>query len=95
VSDTWGLIKPYWSSEERYSAWLLLAAVIGLTLAMVYMNVQFNSWYNEFYNALQEKNRDEFFRLMIRFGVLAAIYITMAVYAFYLNRCCRSAGGAG
>ncbi|MGH8694047.1 MAG: ABC transporter ATP-binding protein/permease [Burkholderiales bacterium] len=86
VRDTWGLIKPYWSSEERYSAWLLLAAVIGLTLAMVYMNVQFNSWYNEFYNALQEKNKEEFFRLMIRFGILAAIYITMAVYAFYLNQ---------
>lgn len=86
VRDTWGLIKPYWSSEERYSAWLLLAAVVGLTLAMVYMNVLFNSWYNEFYNALQEKNKEEFFRLMIRFGILAAIYITMAVYAFYLNQ---------
>jgi putative ATP-binding cassette transporter len=86
VRDTWGLIKPYWSSEERYSAWLLLAAVIGLTLAMVYMNVQFNSWYNVFYNALQEKNQEEFFRLMIRFAILAAIYITMAVYAFYLNQ---------
>jgi len=86
LPDTWGLIKPYWSSEERYSAWLLLAAVIGLTLAMVYMNVQFNSWYNEFYNALQEKNKEEFFRLMIRFAILAAIYITMAVYAFYLNQ---------
>ncbi|HEV8645148.1 MAG TPA: ABC transporter ATP-binding protein/permease [Burkholderiales bacterium] len=86
VRDTWGLIKPYWSSEERYSAWLLLAAVIGLTLAMVYMNVQFNSWYNVFYNALQEKNKEEFFRLMIRFAILAAIYITMAVYAFYLNQ---------
>jgi putative ATP-binding cassette transporter len=86
VRDTWGLIKPYWSSEERYSAWLLLAAVIGLTLAMVFMNVQFNSWYNDFYNALQEKNKEEFFRLMIRFAILAAIYITMAVYAFYLNQ---------
>ena len=86
MRDTWGLIKPYWSSEERYSAWLLLAAVIGLTLAMVYMNVQFNSWYNEFYNALQEKNKEEFFHLMIRFAILAAIYITMAVYAFYLNQ---------
>ncbi len=86
VRDTWGLIKPYWSSEERYSAWLLLAAVIGLTLAMVYINVQFNSWYNDFYNALQEKNKEEFFRLMIKFAILAAIYITMAVYAFYLNQ---------
>jgi len=35
---------------------------------------------------LQEKNKDEFFRLMIRFAILAAIYIAMAVYAFYLNQ---------
>lgn len=86
LRDTWGLIKPYWTSQERFSAWLLLAAVVGLTLAMVYMNVLFNDWYNLFYNALQEKNKEAFFRLLGRFTVLAAIYIAMAVYAFYLNQ---------
>jgi vitamin B12/bleomycin/antimicrobial peptide transport system ATP-binding/permease protein len=86
VRDTWGLIKPYWKSEERFSAWLLLITVIGLTLAMVYMSVQFNTWYNLFYNALQEKNAEEFWKQILRFCVLAAIYIFMAVYAFYLNQ---------
>ncbi|HZP94028.1 MAG TPA: ABC transporter ATP-binding protein/permease [Burkholderiales bacterium] len=84
--DTWSLIKPYWTSEERLTAWLLLAAVIGLTLAMVYMNVLFNEWYNLFYNALQEKNKDQAYHQILRFCVLAAIYIGMAVYAFYLNQ---------
>ncbi len=84
--DVWRLIKPYWTSEERYTAWLLLGAVIGLTLAMVYMNVLFNTWYNDFYNALQEKDKAAFWRLMGRFVVLATIYISMAVYAFYLNQ---------
>ena len=84
--DTWSLIKPYWRSEEKFSAWLLLGAVIGLTLAMVYMSVLFNEWYNLFYNALQEKNKAEFFHQMQRFAMLAAIYIVMAVYAFYLNQ---------
>lgn len=86
VRDTWGLIKPYWKSEERASAWLLLLTVIGLTLAMVYMSVQFNAWYNLFYNALQEKNSEEFWKQILRFCMLAAIYIFMAVYAFYLNQ---------
>lgn len=86
LRDVWRLIKPYWTSEERFSAWLLLAAVIGLTLAMVYMNVQFNSWYNDFYNALQEKDKSAFWKLMGRFAMLATIYIAMAVYAFYLNQ---------
>jgi putative ATP-binding cassette transporter len=86
LRDVWRLIKPYWTSEERFTAWLLLAAVIGLTLAMVYMNVQFNTWYNEFYNALQEKDKPAFWKLMGRFAMLATIYIAMAVYAFYLNQ---------
>jgi putative ATP-binding cassette transporter len=86
LHDTWRLIKPYWTSEERYMAWLLLGAVIALTLAMVYMNVQFNYWNNDFYNALQEKDKASFWKLMGRFTVLATIYIAMAVYAFYLNQ---------
>ena len=67
-------------------AWLLLGAVVALTLAMVYMNVQFNYWNNDFYNALQEKDKASFWRLMGRFTILATIYIAMAVYAFYLNQ---------
>jgi vitamin B12/bleomycin/antimicrobial peptide transport system ATP-binding/permease protein len=86
VRDVWRLIKPYWTSKEKFSAWLLLAAVIGLTLAMVYMSVQFNNWYNDFYNSLQEKDKEAFFRLLGKFMVLATIYIAMAVYAFYLNQ---------
>jgi putative ATP-binding cassette transporter len=86
LRDTWRLIKPYWTSQERYSAWLLLGAVIALTLAMVYMNVLFNDWYNSFYNALQEKDKASFWKLMGRFAILATIYIAMAVYAFYLNQ---------
>jgi len=86
LRDTWRLIKPYWKSEERFIAWLLLAAVIILTLAMVYMNVLFNDWYNSFYNALQEKDKTGFWKLMGRFCILATIYIVMAVYEFYLNQ---------
>ena len=86
LRDVWGLIKPYWTSEERFTAWLLLGAVIALTLAMVYMSVQFNYWNNDFYNALQEKDKASFWKLMGRFTMLATIYIAMAVYAFYLNQ---------
>lgn len=86
LRDTWRLIKPYWTSEERFMAWLLLGAVIALTLAIVYMNVQFNEWYNSFYNALQEKDKAAFWKSMGRFAILATIYITLVVYAFYLNQ---------
>jgi putative ATP-binding cassette transporter len=84
--DLWTLIKPYWVSEERYSAWALLGSIVALALGLVYMSVQFNDWYGMFYNSLQEKNKEDFFVLMGYFCFLAAIYILMAVYQSYLNQ---------
>ena len=86
IRDLWALLRPYWMSEERRSAWLLLIANIVLTLAMVYMTVLFNQWYNLFYNTLQDKAQAEFFHQIGRFCVLAAIYIVIAVYRIYLNQ---------
>lgn len=86
IRDLWALLRPYWTSEERRGAWLLLGANIGLTLGMVYMTVLFNQWYNLFYNTLQDKKMDEFFHQLGRFCVLAAIYIVIAVYRIYLNQ---------
>ncbi len=84
--DFWALFKPYWFSNEKGVARLLLCAIIGLTLAGVYMDVQFNEWYNLFYNSLQDKNKPEFLHQIGRFCVLAAIYIVIYVYATYFNQ---------
>ena len=84
--DFWALFKPYWTSEERARACLLLAVIATLTLASVYMDVLFNRWYNLFYNALQAKNKLEFFHQMWRFGVLATCYVVIGVYATYLTQ---------
>jgi len=84
--DFWALFKPYWFSEEKVMARLLLFSIIALTLASVYMDVQFNTWYNLFYNTLQDKNKSEFFHQIGRFCILAAIYIVIYVYATYLNQ---------
>ena len=86
IRDLWALLRPYWTSEERRTAWLLLIANIVLTLGMVYMTVLFNQWYNLFYNALQDKAQAEFFHQIGRFCVLATIYIVIAVYRIYLNQ---------
>src|SRR5262245_48027793 len=84
--DFWALFKPYWFSEERFSARALLIAVIGLTLGMVYMNVQINEWQNLFFNTLQDKNKAEFYRQVLRFSMLATLWIVMAVYSQYLTQ---------
>jgi putative ATP-binding cassette transporter len=82
----WALAKPYWVSEQRRKGLVLLATVVGFSLALVWINVQLNYWNNDFYNALQEKKLDDFWRLLGKFTVLAFAYIGIAVYRFYLQQ---------
>ncbi len=82
----WNLIKPYWLSEERWKARALLAAVIALALGMVYLDVQFNAWNRDFYNALEGKDFPGFRMQLWRFSYLAFIYITVAIYQVYLTQ---------
>ncbi len=80
------LAMPYWRSEERWASGGLLAVIVALNLGLVYLNVQFNEWNNLFYNALQNKDFDAFVHQFIRFGVLAAIFLVVAVYRIYLRQ---------
>jgi vitamin B12/bleomycin/antimicrobial peptide transport system ATP-binding/permease protein len=82
----WALAKPYWVSEERAKGLALLVAVIGLSLALVYLNVRFNTWYREFWDAVQEKRSAEAYRLVGVFAFLAFLYIWGAVYRLYLRQ---------
>ena len=70
VRDAWRLAKPYWTSEEKWSAWGLLLAVIAFNLGNVYISVRINAWNNAFYNALQAFNSGELFRQLGTFCIL-------------------------
>ena len=86
VRDAWRIATPYWTSEEKWSAWGLLLAVVALNLGNVYISVLINKWNNAFYNALQGFNGGEFSRQLGVFCVLAALAISMSVYALYLSQ---------
>src|SRR5688500_12553071 len=79
----WALTKPYWVSGERAKALTLLAAVVGLALMMVWLEVQFNYWNREFYNTFENRDEAEFFRQLGMFALLALVWIITAVYRLY------------
>jgi len=83
---TWALSLPYFKSEEKWKARALLAAIIGLNLGFVYTLVLFNEWNRFFYDALQEKNYPVFLEQLLRYTLLAFLYIIIAVYKFYLTQ---------
>jgi putative ATP-binding cassette transporter len=82
----WRLASPYFRSEDKWAGRVLLAAVIAIELSIVGINVLLNSWNNNFYNALQDKNWDAFVYQLGYFCVLATAYIFLAVYQLYLNQ---------
>ena len=83
----WQLVLPYWTrSNERGIAWMLLIAVVALSLTIVYFAVLLNDWNRQFYNALESKNYDEFLRLLYYFCAIIAVYIVVAVYRLYLRQ---------
>ncbi|HEY6430343.1 MAG TPA: ABC transporter ATP-binding protein/permease [Acetobacteraceae bacterium] len=98
LHDVWRLSRPYFQSEEKWSAWILLISIIALNLSMVAMNVVLNFWHGLFYNSLQQKDWPTFLQLLFTwrstgmglpmpgFCEIAAVYILLAVYATYLNQ---------
>jgi putative ATP-binding cassette transporter len=83
---SWGLIAPYWKSSDKWIARLLLASVASLALGMVYLNVLFNDWNRDFYNALENKNFEVFKEQLWQFSILAFIFIVVAIYKIYLTQ---------
>ena len=86
AARAWTLSVPYFQSEEKWKARALLASIIALNLGFVYTLVLFNEWNRLFYDALQDRNYPVFLEQLLRYTVLAFIYVVIAVYKFYLTQ---------
>ncbi len=102
VKDIWRLTRPYFqrktpgeirlwfigpiSVQERWIGLGLLASIIALEIAFSYIAKVFNSWYNSFYNTLQDKDFDGFKYYMAFFFALAFLHIFISVYKNYINQ---------
>ena len=79
LSEAWRIAKPYWFSEEKWSALGLLVLVVVLNLATVGLDVRFNYWRNDFYNTFQKFDESGFFYQVWTFFWLAMIWIAVGV----------------
>ena len=98
LKDAWQLTRPYFvTSDERWSACGLLAAIVAMNLTLVGLSVVLSFWHREFYNALQDKDWKAFLQLLFLYrrtpiGLLpgfcevAVLYIALYVYSVYINQ---------
>jgi putative ATP-binding cassette transporter len=78
------LSLPYFRSEDRWRAALLLAAVVAAELGLVYVAVAFANWNARFFNALEARNWDAFASELLVFCliVLGAVIAGASQYYF-------------
>lgn len=86
VADAWALALPFWRAPGQWRAWAQLAGVIALTLSAVWLNVRFSDWNNAFYNTLQNHDLGAFWHQLGVFGLLAGVFIVVAVYRQYVQQ---------
>jgi putative ATP-binding cassette transporter len=82
----WGLIKLLWRSEYRRWAYFFFSILIFLTIVLVGFDVAFTYWFNYFYDALQAYDKTGVIKYFVIFILLAAGYIIIAVYRYYLSQ---------
>ncbi|WDZ96170.1 ABC transporter ATP-binding protein/permease [Herbaspirillum sp. WKF16] len=85
-ADVWRLIKPFWTSDQKWRAFALLGAILALNLGMVYINVRLNSWNRDMYNVLQSRDYPQFKSLLLQFSGLAFVFVAVAIYSVYLKQ---------
>ncbi|XP_077251029.1 ABC transporter family protein [Tasmannia lanceolata] len=61
----WKVAAPYWSSEDKIQARMSLASVFALTLATTGISVGFNFLGRDFYNALANKDQEQFTKQLL------------------------------
>ncbi|MEG6508705.1 ABC transporter ATP-binding protein/permease [Methyloligella sp. 2.7D] len=86
MRDFMRIALPYFNGEDKWAGRGLLGVVVAIQLFQVWLSVQFNTWYRNFYNALEQKDWDSFIYQLGIFTALATAFIVSAVYELYLRQ---------
>ncbi len=85
LAQVWRLAIPYFKGPEKRVATSLLALIIVLRLFNVWLDVKYNTWNNDFYDALQKKDWPAFVhQLLFVFSWIAVLTIVTTVYQYYV-----------
>ena len=80
------LLFPFWLSKDSRSCKFLLLMILIFSGISVFIAKQVNTWYNDFYNALQEYDLDGFCSQMLIFTVLATFHVFISVTNYYMKQ---------
>ncbi|MDB5315725.1 MAG: transporter ATP-binding protein [Rhodospirillales bacterium] len=74
------------TAPDRGQARWMIAGVVALTLAQVGIQIRFNVWNRDFFDALDKRDSSAFEQQILIFLGLAALSMAVAVYQLYLKQ---------
>lgn len=86
LATVWQLSRPFWGGKQSWRAWALLALIVALGGAIVWLNVLINTWSKSFYDALGDFNGGLIYDLVKQYCVFILIYIGVFVYQDWFTR---------
>lgn len=89
LAQVWSLAHPYWRSDEKRIAWLLLGLVVGLNYLIVEVAVLYSNWNRDFFNLMQNEEWNNFWNMLGQFVLIMAVYTVVDFTEEYLRRTLR------
>ena len=80
------LVGPYFTSEEKWRAGGMTAAVVALTLLQIGIQIRLNWWNKDFFDALEQRNWPGFIHQLLLFAGWASAGMITAVYQLYMKQ---------
>jgi len=80
------LSRPFWRDRGQWPAWAMLAAVIGLGLLVVQINVLINSWSKTFYDTLTAFDTSALYGLVGQYAIYLGAYVLIIVFLDYIRK---------
>ncbi|TWA60910.1 putative ATP-binding cassette transporter [Azospirillum baldaniorum] len=81
-----GLAGGYWSGRDRWSVWLLGAALLALTVAQVSVPVMMNLWSQRLFDALEQRAMDRLPVMVAAAGGILLYNIAVTVAHLWVKR---------
>ncbi|MGY0217024.1 ABC transporter ATP-binding protein/permease [Endozoicomonadaceae bacterium StTr2] len=86
LRQVWRLSAPYWKSEDKWRAWLLLGAVIALNYLIVELAVLYSNWNRDFFNLMQNEEWANFWNMLAQFAGIMVLYTCVDLTEDVLRR---------
>lgn len=74
----------FWRSRESLMAWVQLGLIVLFTAMTIFLAKQFNDWYKEFWDYIQNYNLNGFIGCLFLFCFLATLHVCTVVYKAYV-----------